>query len=80
MLGLIVIIAIIVILFLVFRAIVLWYWRVNEGIELLKNIDTKLAYLVAAARQAPGAPPIEVLRGAPAPSTSPPFSGSPRTS
>jgi hypothetical protein len=36
---------IIVLLFLVFRAIVLWYWRVNEGIVLLKSIDEKLGRL-----------------------------------
>jgi hypothetical protein len=31
-----------IVLFLIFRAIVLWYWRVNEGIALLKSIDEKL--------------------------------------
>jgi hypothetical protein len=31
-----------IILFLIFRAIVLWYWRVNEGIALLKSINEKL--------------------------------------
>jgi hypothetical protein len=34
--------AIWIILFLIFRAIVLWYWRVNEGIALLKSINEKL--------------------------------------
>ena len=29
-------------LFLIFRAIVLWYRRVNEGIALLKSIEAKL--------------------------------------
>jgi hypothetical protein len=28
--------------FLIFRAIVLWYWRISEGIALLKSIDEKL--------------------------------------
>jgi hypothetical protein len=27
---------------LIFRAIVLWYWRINEGIALLKSINEKL--------------------------------------
>jgi hypothetical protein len=35
-------IAVWVVLFLVFRFIVLWYWRVNEGIALLRSIDEKL--------------------------------------
>jgi hypothetical protein len=34
--------AILVVLFLIFRAIVLWYWRVNEQIALLRSIDEKL--------------------------------------
>jgi hypothetical protein len=45
--------AIIVVLFLVFRAIVLWYWRVNEGIALLKSIDEKIGRLAG-----PGTPPV----------------------
>jgi hypothetical protein len=35
-------VAIWIVLFLIFRAIVLWYWRVNEGIALLKSISEKL--------------------------------------
>lgn len=31
-----------ILLFLIFRAIVLWYWRVNETVALLKSIDEKL--------------------------------------
>ena len=40
---------------LICRAIVLWYWRVNEGIALLKSIDEKLGQLAASdvALQAP---------------------------
>lgn len=38
----VVIAAIWIALFLIFRAIVLWYWRVNEGIAPLKRIDAKL--------------------------------------
>jgi hypothetical protein len=37
--------AIVVVLFLIFRAIVLWYWRVNEAVELLKSIDEKLEHI-----------------------------------
>ncbi len=40
--SVVVIVAIWIALFLIFRAIVLWYWRVNEGIALLKSIDAKL--------------------------------------
>jgi hypothetical protein len=35
-------VAIWIVLFLIFRAIVLWYWWVNEGNALLKSIDAKL--------------------------------------
>jgi hypothetical protein len=38
---------IIALIYLVIRAIVLWYWRVNDGIELLKSIDAKLGLLTA---------------------------------
>jgi len=31
-----------VIIFLIFRAIVLWYWRVNRIVELLESIEEKL--------------------------------------
>jgi hypothetical protein len=34
-----------IILFLICRAIVLWYWRINEGIALIKSIDEKLGRL-----------------------------------
>jgi hypothetical protein len=34
--------AITIVIFLIFRAIVLWYWRVNETVALLKSIDEKL--------------------------------------
>ncbi len=36
-----------VVLFLIFRFIVLWYWRVNEAITLLKSIDEKLGRIAA---------------------------------
>lgn len=37
---------VLVVLFLIFRELVLWYWRVNQGIELLKGIDEKLGRLL----------------------------------
>lgn len=40
--GAVIVLAIWILLFLIFRAIVLWYWRINEGIALLKSIDEKL--------------------------------------
>jgi hypothetical protein len=38
-----------VVLFLVFRFIVLWYWRVNEAVSLLRSIDEKLGRMAVAA-------------------------------
>jgi hypothetical protein len=40
--GAVAIAAIRIVLFLLCRAIVLWYWRINEGIALLKISDEKL--------------------------------------
>jgi hypothetical protein len=45
--SLIAVMAIMVTIFLVCRAIVLWYWRVNEGIAPLKSIYEKLGLLTA---------------------------------
>ncbi len=42
LLGVVVTLAVIVALFLIFRAIVLWYWRVNQTVALLESIDEKL--------------------------------------
>ncbi|HEX4242343.1 MAG TPA: hypothetical protein VHZ53_13105 [Steroidobacteraceae bacterium] len=50
--SLIAMLAIIIVIFLICRAIVLWYWRVNEAIALLKGIDEKLGRLAA------GPPPV----------------------
>ncbi len=36
---------VLVLIFLVCRAIVLWYWRVGEAIDLLKSIDEKLGHM-----------------------------------
>lgn len=49
--SVVVIVAIWIALFLIFRAIVLWYWRVNEGIALLKSIDAKLIVSPAVSRR-----------------------------
>jgi hypothetical protein len=40
--GLFLYLVVLVILFLVFRVFVLWYWRVNESVRLLKEISEKL--------------------------------------
>ena len=40
--GLILAVAILIALFFIFRAIVLWYWRVGEVIDLLQSIDERL--------------------------------------
>jgi hypothetical protein len=52
--GLIAVVAIMVVVFLICRVIVLWYWRVNEGIALLKSIDEKLGQLAASGVAAQG--------------------------
>ncbi len=45
--GFIAAVAIMVVIFLICRAVVLWYWKVNEAIALLKSIDEKLGRLEA---------------------------------
>jgi len=40
--GVILVLLIAALLFLVCRAIVLWYWRIGEAIDLLKGINEKL--------------------------------------
>jgi hypothetical protein len=45
----IVVLALAALVFLVCRVIVLWYWRVNEIVALLKSIDEKLGQRVAKA-------------------------------
>jgi hypothetical protein len=42
LIGVVVAAAIWIALFLIFQAIVLWYWRINEGIALLNSINEKL--------------------------------------
>jgi hypothetical protein len=44
--------AVAILLFLICRAIVLWYWRVNEGIALLESIDEKLGRIAENSGQA----------------------------
>jgi hypothetical protein len=44
-------VAVWIVLFLVFRVVVLWYWKVNKAIDLLQQINEKLG------RMAAGAPP-----------------------
>jgi hypothetical protein len=34
--------AIVVVIFLVFREVVCWYWKINRMVELLARIDTTL--------------------------------------
>lgn len=38
----IVVLLIAVLIFFIFRALVLWYWRIGEAINLLRSIDEKL--------------------------------------
>jgi len=44
-------IAIWALVFLVFRVIVLWYWKVNQVVALLKSIDEKLGRMVSREHQ-----------------------------
>jgi hypothetical protein len=39
------------VIFLIFRFIVLWYWRVNETVALLKSIDEKLGRMLPGEHQ-----------------------------
>jgi len=48
-LGALIAVAVAVVLFLVFRFIVLWYWRVNEAVALLRSIDEKLGRMAVTA-------------------------------
>ncbi len=41
-----IILGLLIALFLIFRQIVLWYFRINQGIELLNSIDEKLEELL----------------------------------
>jgi hypothetical protein len=52
--ALIVALAIGIVLFLIFRAIVLWYWRINEGIALLRSINEKLDRIAAKTPESDG--------------------------
>ena len=44
--GVFIIIAVWALVFLIGRVIVLWYWRVNEVVALLRDIDDKLGRMV----------------------------------
>jgi len=35
-------------IFLLIRVFVLWYWKINERLEVLNSIDRKLSYLMPA--------------------------------
>jgi hypothetical protein len=61
--GLMAVVAIMVLVFLICRAIVLWYWRVIEGIALLKSIDEKLGRMATSgAVVAPAAKAVPAVR------------------
>jgi hypothetical protein len=44
-----------ILLFLLFRAAVLWYWRINEAIALLRSIDEKLGRMAGSPGPRPSA-------------------------
>ena len=43
LLGLLMAIGVVVLLFMLLRAVVLWYWRVTEIVAILQRIDERLA-------------------------------------
>lgn len=56
--SLLIIVGILVVLFLVFRQIVLWYFRINERTELLRDIRDSLRQGAAARAWQPDARPV----------------------
>ena len=46
LIGFIVVLVVTIIIFLIGREIVLWYFRINEKMVLLQSIDARLALLV----------------------------------
>lgn len=38
---------VLVVVFLISRELILWYWKINERLEVLKSIDSKLSYLIS---------------------------------
>jgi hypothetical protein len=62
LIGIVVAAAIWIALFLIFRAIVLWYWRVNEGIALLKSIDQKLNRIAGNTPESDGRTSVDPFR------------------
>jgi hypothetical protein len=53
--SLMLVLSLAVLLFLVCRVIVLWYWRVGEAIDLLKGINEKLGRIAGQPANAPRA-------------------------
>lgn len=43
--GTIVVIVVAIVLFLIFREVVTWYWKQNEIVKVLKGIDEKLEFI-----------------------------------
>jgi hypothetical protein len=58
--GLIIFLLVSFLLFLILRALVLWYWRVNVAIGLLKSIDDRLARMASVNNAPTVAPPYDV--------------------
>lgn len=47
---------VLVVLFFVFRFVLLWYWRINEAIDLLKQIEQNTRPTAPPSAVAPGQP------------------------
>lgn len=50
---------IVMVLFYLIRALTLWYWRINEIVELLRSIDKSLLTAVERASKRPAALPLK---------------------
>jgi hypothetical protein len=55
---LVIYIVVAIVIFLIIREGVLWYWRINEAIRILNRIDEKLGQIAANGSQMAKADPI----------------------
>lgn len=46
----VIVLVIAIVVFLIFREVWCWYWKINEAIKLLQSIDESLKQLPAVAR------------------------------
>lgn len=68
--GFLVVAVIVLFVVLMIREVWCWYWKINEALVVLRNIDSNLqkivhaqAFLVESAAQGRGAPPSDTVQG-----------------